>query len=189
MDINDILKNVPIDDIAEKFGVSKDAATEAVKEGGAVLLGGLSKQAETDEGSSAIEQALAKHEGFAGASKVDDIDQADGEKIVNHVLGNEKQNVASTLAKSEKSGGIDFAKLLPMLAPIVMGLIANNKKSSGGGLGDVIGGLLGGGNEGGGLGDVLGGLGGLFGGGNSTDNNNGGGGLGDLLGGLFGGKK
>ncbi|REJ07387.1 DUF937 domain-containing protein [Microbacterium bovistercoris] len=196
MDINDILKQVPIDDIAQKFGVSPDVAAQAVKEGGAALLGGLAKNAETDEGSAAIEKALSRHEGFSGASSVDDVDQADGEKIVKHVFGEKETDVAQALNASEKTaGGIDFGKLLPVLAPIVLGLIANANKGKaaggGGGIGDVIGGLLGGGEggaqQGGGLGDILGNLGGLLGGG--SQGGSAGGGLGDILGGLFGGKK
>ncbi|MDR6866558.1 hypothetical protein J2Y69_001151 [Microbacterium resistens] len=206
MDLDEILKQVPIDDIAEKFGVSRDVAQQAVQEGGAALLGGLAKNAETSEGSAAIEQALSKHGGFSGVASVDDVDQADGEKIVTHVFGGNSANVAETLTNEPKTAGIDFGKLLPILAPIVMGIVANLGKGkaapadggtaggdaeSGGGIGDLIGGLFGGGNGGsggGGLGDVLGGLGGLLGGSNAGG---GGGGIdiGGLLGGLFGGKK
>lgn len=197
MDLDEILRQVPIDDIAEKFGVSQDVARQAVQEGGAVLLGGLAKNAQTAEGASAIEKALNRHDGFSGVSKVDDVDQTDGGKIVGHVLGDKKQEVADSLTASEKTaGGIDFGKLLPILAPIIMGLIANaNKGKGGGGIGDILGGLLGGGQQGGGqqggsaggLGDILGGLGGLLGGGSNSGGH--GGGLGDILGGLFGGRK
>lgn len=194
MALDDILTQVPIDDIAAKLGVSPEVAKSAVEQGGAVLLGGLAKNASSTEGSAAIENALKRHEGKAGAAKVDDIDQADGEKIVTHILGADEKKVTQKLTESKETAGIDFGKLLPILAPIVMGLIANANKSknpkadageaqSGGGIGDVIGGLLGGGgSSGGGIGDVLGGL---LGGGKSS----GGGGIGDLLGGLFGGKK
>ena len=175
MALDDILAQVPIDDIAAKLGVSPDVAKTAVEQGGAVLLGGLAKNASTPEGSSAIEDALKRHEGTAGAAKVDDIDQADGGKIVSHILGDDKEKVTQKLTESKDTAGIDFGKLLPILAPIVMGLIANANKgkspssgsaeapSGGGGIGDVIGGLLGGGNSssgssGGGIGDILGGL-------------------------------
>jgi hypothetical protein len=63
---------------------------------------------------------------------------------------------------------------------------AADAESPGGGIGDVLGGLLSGGGSGGsggGLGDLLGGLLGGSGSGGS------GGGLGDLLGGLLGGGK
>lgn len=200
MDFDEILKQVPVADIAERFGVSPDVARQAVQEGGAVLLGGLAKNAETPEGSSAIGDALNRHEGFNGASQVDDVDQTDGDKILGHIFGDKKGEVTENLTKSEKTaGGIDFGKLLPILAPIIMGLIANaNKGKGGGGLGDILGGLFGGGSSstesaapsgGGGLGDILGGLGGLFGGGASGSGSASGGGLRDILGGLFGGKK
>jgi len=212
MNLDDILKQVPVGDIAEKFGVSQDVARQAVQEGGAVLLGGLAENARTPEGSSAIEQALNRHGGFSGASKVDDVDQADGDKIVKHVFGDKKGEVVESLTQSEKTaGGIDFGKLLPILAPIIMGVIANAKGSSGsggGGLGGILGGLLGGPStgsgtgsdggpstgsgtqaSGGGLGDILGGLGGLLGGGSTSGTQGGGNVIGDILGGLFGNKK
>lgn len=193
MALDDILKQVPIDDIAAKLGVSPAEASKAVEQGGAVLLSGLAKNAQTAEGSTAIQNALKRHEGKPGVSKVDDIDQTDGGKIVQHVLGSDAGDVAAKLNASEKTPGIDFGKLLPILAPILMGLIANATKSkadsgasgeTGGGLGDIIGGLLGGGDSsgGGGIRDILGGI---LGGGSSSS----GGGIGDLLGGLFGGKK
>lgn len=197
MALDDILRQVPVDDIAAKLGVSRDEAKVAIEQGGAVLLGGLAKNAETAEGSAAIQKALRKHEGATGAAKVDDVDQADGGKIVAHILGGNEKEVTSKLTESKATPGIDFGKLLPILAPIVMGLIANANKDkkadagapeSGGGIGDIIGGLLGGGSGsggagGGGIGDVLGGL---LGGGSGSS---GGGGIGDLLGGLFGGRK
>jgi len=198
MALDDILKQVPIDDIAKQLGVSPDVAKTAVEQGGAVLLGGLAKNASTDEGSAAIQKALKKHEGTGGAASIKDIDQADGDKIVTHILGaEEKEKVTEKLTQSDKTAGIDFGKLLPILAPIVMGLIANAGKGKsgsastesqgGGGIGDIIGGLLGGGNGnsgGGGVGDIIGGL--LGGGSKSGD---GGIDLGSIVGGLFGGKK
>lgn len=198
MALDDILKQVPIDDIAKHLGVSPDVAKTAVEQGGAVLLGGLAKNASTDEGSAAIQKALKKHEGTGGAASIKDIDQADGDKIVTHILGaEEKKKVTEKLTQSDKTAGIDFGKLLPILAPIVMGLIANAGKGKsgsastesqgGGGIGDIIGGLLGGGNGnsgGGGVGDIIGGL---LGGGNKSGD--GGIDLGSIVGGLFGGKK
>jgi hypothetical protein len=200
MALDDILSQVPIDDIAKKLGVSHDVAKEAVAQGGAVLLGGLAKNASTDEGSSAIENALKRHEGSANVTSVDEVDEEDGGKIVSHILGSEKQDVTEKLTKSDKTAGIDFGKLLPILAPIIMGLIANATKgkssdagSGGGGIGDIIGGILGGGSggsssssggsAGGGIGDILGGL---LGGGSGSGS---GGGLGDIIGGLLGGKR
>ncbi len=202
MAIDDILKAIPVDEVAQKLGVSPDVARQAIEEGGAALLGGIASNAQSAEGSAAIQKALGKHEGFGGKASVQDIDEADGEKIVKHVFGEKAGAVTESLNSSAKTaGGFDFGKLLPMLAPIVMGLIANGMKgksaepaaqeSGGGGLGDVIGGLLGGGSGGssgggGGIGDILGGL---LGGGTGSGGGGGGIDLGGIIGGLFGGKK
>lgn len=173
--LDDILKTLPIDQIAAKLGVDADTARAAVTQGGGAILSGLHKNAETPEGASAIEAALGKHAGAPDAVDVDAVDTADGEKILGHVFGGQQQQVAQTLTDSPQTAGIDFGKLLPMLAPIVMGLLAKNTSGAsgaGGGIGGLIGGLFGGGQQSG----------------SSTGASAGGFDLGGLLGGLFGGK-
>lgn len=177
----DILGMLPIDDIAKKLGVDPSTAAQAVKEGGATILGGLQKNASTADGAAAIEAALQKHSG-AGAQTIDEVDTEDGNKILGHIFGGDKQVVEQKLTEDKQTAGIDFGKLLPMLAPIIMGMLAKGNAGgaqttqaggSGGGIGDLLGGLLGGLGGGGGqastgggldLGGILGGLGGLFGG-------------------------
>ncbi|WP_426323378.1 DUF937 domain-containing protein [Microbacterium sp. E-13] len=173
--IDDILKSVPVDEIAQRLGVDPAVAAKAVEEGGATILSGLQSNARTPDGAASIEKALGKHAGGPPTS-VDQIDTAEGEKILGHIFGGQKQAVAQKLTDEPQTAGIDFAKLLPLLAPIVMGLLAKNQQgatspatpgSSGGGIGDLIGGLLGGGSGPGSAGgiDIGGLLGGLFGGG------------------------
>lgn len=172
--LDDILKMLPIDKIAAQLGVDTGTAQAAVEQGGGAILSGLQKNAETPEGASAIEAALSKHAGVGEAVDVDAVDTADGEKILGHIFGAQEQEVARSLTDAPQTAGIDFGKLLPMLAPIVMGLLAKNTSGgnasaggAGGGIGDVIGGLLGGGGQQGGSGggfDIGGLLGGLLGG-------------------------
>lgn len=98
--------------------------------------------------------------------------------MLDSVLGGMLGNSAEPGATSGRS------KLMMALLPVVLGMLMSNRSQAtggGGGLGDILGGLLPGqGNQqatgGGGLGDVLGSM---LGGG--------GGGLGGLLGGLLGG--
>jgi hypothetical protein len=178
--LDDILSAVPIDDIAKQLGVAPDEARRAVEEGGATILTGLQRNAQTPEGAAALEKALGKHGGEVTGGRVDlnALDTADGEKILSHVFGGQERAVAQKLTNEPQTAGIDFGKLLPILAPIVMGLIANSQKNkapqtqqqSGGGIGDLIGGLLGGGSTGG-----AGPAGGID--------------IGGLLGGLLGGRK
>lgn len=197
MNLDDILKNIPVSDIAQKLGVDEQTAEAAVKQAVPALLGGMTANAQSTEGAKKLESALSQHQPASPKIDLNAVDTKDGEKIVGHVFGEKKDDVVAALGAQADGNGMGdlIGKLLPMLAPIVMGLIANGMtkdngtataESSGGGIGDLLGGLLGGGNgnSGGGLGDLLGGL---LGGGNSG--NSSGGGLGDLLGGLLGGNK
>jgi len=173
--MDDILKALPIDDIASRLGVDPGQARQAVEEGGATILSGLQRNAQTPDGAAAIEKALGKHGGEVAGGRVDlnALDTADGEKILGHIFDGQEQAVAQKLTQEPKTAGIDFGKLLPILAPIIMGVIANQQKdkaptqdagSEGGGLGGLIGGLLGGGGSGSSGIDIGGLLGGLLGG-------------------------
>lgn len=167
--IDAILKALPIDQIAAQLGVDPATATKAIEEGGSTILTGLQRNASTPDGAAAIERALGKHAGLGDAVDVGAVNTADGEKILGHIFGGQESAVAQKLTSEPGTAGIDFGKLLPLLAPVIMGLLAKNQSAapaggeSSGGIGDLIGGLLGGGGSGGGL-DLGGLLGGLLGG-------------------------
>ncbi|MBN9612989.1 MAG: DUF937 domain-containing protein [Actinobacteria bacterium] len=193
--IDELLKQIPIGDIAEKFGVDEATANAAVQHALRGLLGGMAVKASSGEGAGKLEKALEKHTGSEAKHSLSAVDTADGEKIVNHVLGDKQNDVVRALGDNSGNSGIAdlIHKLLPILAPLIMQFLANSMSgqksgssdsgAQGGGIGDLLGGLLGGGqSSGGGLGDLLGGL--LGGGGGKSS----GGGLGDLLGGILGGK-
>lgn len=185
--LDDILKALPIDEIASKLGVEPNEARKAIEEGGATILSGLQANAKTPDGAAAIEKALGKHGAEVSGGSVDlsAVDTADGQKILGHIFGGQEHEVAKKLTDEPQTAGIDFGKLLPMLAPIVMGLVANAQKgkvttadaaapegAGGFDVGGLIGGLLGGGAGSAGAGHSAGGI-----------------DIGGLLGGLLGGKK
>lgn len=200
VNLDDLMQQIPLGDLAQRFGVDESTMGAAVQQALPGLLGGMAVNAQDAEGAGKLEAALGKHAPASGTIDLNAIDEEDGGKIVNHVLGDKQGEVAQALGAN--SGDSTIAKLipvlLPLLAPIVMQFLSGafSKQQSGsdsastsGGIGDLLGGLLGGGSgsqqSGGGLGDLLGGL--L--GGGSGSGQSAGGGLGDLLGGLFGGKK
>lgn len=137
--------------------------------------------------------AVAEHDPglIEGGVDLGQVDSDDGAKIVRNVFGDNEDQIVNTLGGlGDGKGGLDsglLRKALRILAPLVLAFLAKSfggrgqgAQGGGGGLGDILGGLLGGGSGGGGgLGDILGGI---VGGG-------GGGGLGDVLGGLLGGGK
>ncbi|PPF33605.1 DUF937 domain-containing protein [Pseudoclavibacter sp. AY1H1] len=207
-DITELLALIPVDDIAGKLGVDKQTAQHGIQAALPTLIGGLQANAADPAGAASLEHALAKKDTTLvdGRVSLADIDTNDGQKIVDNVFGSNTDQVAAALgsAPGGQTSGL-VQKLLPILAPIVLAWLAKKflggqqgasitaGASSGGGLEDLLGGILGGGSAsgskaggatgGGGLGDILGGM--LGGSGSTT----GGGGLGDILGGLLGGGK
>jgi len=201
--VDEILAQVPLGDLAARLGVDESTAELAARQALPALLGGIQANADDPAGAASLAGAVQQHDEklIDGGVDLGQVDTADGDKIVSHVFGAQRETVVNQLggigALGAPGGGVVpgaqaafggqdgsglIAKLLPILAPIVMSYLA--KKLSGGSQGS--GGLPGaGGGAGGGLGDLLGGI--LGGGVGQQGGGVLGGGLGDLLGGLLGG--
>lgn len=180
--LDDLLKQIPIGDIAKQVGVDNATASAAIAQILPTLVGGMASNAQDEKGAESLTKALSAHKGKLDSRKmVKNIDKADGDKIVNHVFGSKKDDVVKAVSGTKGIGSDIIAQILPIVAPIALAWIANqffggdketttskSKKkapaeSSAGGIGDLLGGLLGGSS--GGSGDLLGGLiGGLLGG-------------------------
>ena len=164
-ELDGLIDMIPIGDIARKLGISEKEASAAVRTALPSIVAGLSANASSGDGATKLEKTLGKH--TTRTTNVADVDEEDGKKIVNHVFGAKKEAVESAAAgKADVSKDI-IAKILPIVAPIVLAWLAQKvfggKKGSApadsadsGGIGGVLGGLLGG--DSGGLGDLLGGL-------------------------------
>lgn len=125
---DDLLSQVPITQIAGRLGIDQRTATTAVQTTLPTLLGGLQSNALRPEGAAALAGALADHgklvEG-AGAVDLDRIDTVEGAKIVDKVFGAEKPIVITALGETDGTGGNEtIARLMPMLAPIVLAYLA-----------------------------------------------------------------
>ena len=168
--IDDLVAQLPMGQLAAQLGVSEEEAEQAVRQALPALVGGMAANAQDPGGAASLRTALDQHTGDDpdGGVDLDKVDTADGEKIVGHVFGDNQGAVVNQLG-GLGGGSSLFSKLLPLLAPLVMGFLAKNvlggggdkdggDDDAGGGLGDLLGGLLGGGGGGGGIGDLLGGL-------------------------------
>ncbi|MGH8775312.1 MAG: DUF937 domain-containing protein [Jiangellaceae bacterium] len=185
-DLNDLLSQIPMDQLARQLGVDERTAEQATRQALPALLGGMQANAQDAAGAASLGRAVGNHDGSLLDGGVDfgQVDTEDGDKIVKNVFGENRDQVVNKLAGGGGEGGSNLiGKLLPMLAPVVMAFLAKQFSQGGstatasasggggaGGLGGLLGGLLGGGQGGG----QAGGL---------------GGGIGDLLGGLLGGGK
>ncbi|WP_346926049.1 DUF937 domain-containing protein [uncultured Arthrobacter sp.] len=185
-ELQDILRQIPVDQIAGLLGTDRQTAQTAVEAAVPTLLAGMQNNAQGSDGAASLESALSQHQDglLEGGVDVSQVDTADGEKIVGHVFGGQQDQVASQLAGTSQLGGVGgdlMKKLLPILAPIVMSYLAN-KVLGGRGQSSEAGGSGGAGGI-----DLGGILGGILGGGAAAGGAGGMGGLGDLLGGLLGG--
>src|ERR671913_414320 len=192
---DEILANIPLTQLAAQLGVDEATAEAATRQAIPALLGGLQANAQDPAGAASLAGAPATPPSPLGEGGVtlDEVDTADGEKIVGNIFGPNTTQVAQTLSNNvgQQSGLIQ--RLLPILAPIVLAYISrrltSGRQGSGG---DLLGSILGGGQGGrGGSGNVLADvLGGMLGGGAGPTGAGQGGGSGsilDMLGGLLGG--
>jgi hypothetical protein len=206
--LDELFNEIPVQDIASKLGVPEDEVNTAIRTLVPALVGGLQHNVAADDiDSSKLEAAVTNQAASGlldGGVSVDQVDQKEGDQIVAHIFGgNDSNQVASALAGGGLANSGLLKQLLPILAPIVLAYIgkqltkggsaaapantqAQAAPAGGGGLGEILGSILGGGASGGAaagnnpLGSILGSV---LGGGQ------GGGGLAEILGGLLGGKK
>ncbi|MCX8533773.1 DUF937 domain-containing protein [Chryseobacterium luquanense] len=219
MSLIDLLTGNTGNQVAEqaenKFGISKNQIIALLAVATPLVISYLRNKSQDAKEAEALNNALDKdHDG----SILDDTSQLDnrqdeGGSILSHVFGNQKNNVENQLSQNTGISIDKIGPILAMLAPVIMGYIGKEKQQNNvgaGGLGDLLGGILGGAQSQAQqqqsnplndiLGSVLGGgqsqssgnplndiLGSVLGGGQQKQQQ-GGGGLGDLLGGLFGGK-
>jgi hypothetical protein len=173
------------DQIGARIGADPAQTQQAISAALPALLAGLQQQAAPGSGlQQAIEQdhdgrILDDLSGYINGTANLDSRTTDGEGILEHVLGDRQPRVQQALSSKTGLSSSTIAQLLPLLAPIVMGMLGRQARSGStgstgsGGLGDlgsILGGLLGGSSSGSGTSGTSGGL-------------------DDLLGGILGGKQ
>ena len=205
-DYTELLASLPIDDIARRLGTDPETARQASAAAIPALLGGLQANASDPAGKASLVGALGQHDPslVQGGVNLEEVDVADGQKVVRNVFGPSSDDVATRLGASQGVGSDLFAKLLPILAPIVLSYLTNKvlgragqaptQQSSGGVLGDLLGSILGGGRStptqapsGSGGVDITDILGDVLGGGQSSQRQGTSPGVEDLLGSVLGG--
>lgn len=154
-DLNALLQSLPIDQIAAQLGEDPADVQSAAAQALPRLVGGLQHNAQELDGAESLASALGQHDSslIEGGINVDDVDTEDGQKIAQHIFGNDPQQLSGTADSLVK-------KLIPILAPIVMAWLvkqvqnraggalgqahdAQDETQNQGGLGGVLGDLLG----------------------------------------------
>jgi hypothetical protein len=194
--LDDLLNQIPVADLANKLGADPSEVQQAVQTLVPTLLGTMHENVASDDIDSTHLESAAVATGESdlldGGVNVDQLDENQGNQMVASLFGgNDTDQVASALSGAGAPGGDLIRRLLPMLAPIVLAYVgrqfsqrnagagaAQAQAGQGGGMGDLLGSILGGGGAAG-AGNPLGSiLGSVLGGGQ-------GGALGNILGGLL----
>ena len=200
-EIDEILSQVPMDQVAAALGVDQSEAEAATRTAIPALLGGMQANAADPAGAASLMSAVEQHDPSVLGSGLDQIDTQDGERIVQNVFGEQTPDVMARLGGATPGPGSSLIqKLLPIIAPIVMAYLAKKLQGAAGSTSAAatddpmggLGGMLpqgavppGGAGSSGGLGDVLGSV--LGGGASGGAAGSQGGGIGDILGQVLGG--
>ena len=120
-----------------------------------VLMKAMERNAATPQGAEGLMGALSKHDGgildnlgdlFSGGVNKEVVD--DGGKILGHILGSKQQGVQQVIGQKAGMDTGAVADILKTAAPILMGVLGKQSRQNGisnaGGLGDLLGGMLGG---------------------------------------------
>ena len=131
--------------ISQKLNTDQQTTGSAISAALPVLLGALASNAASSNGASALNNALAQHDGSA----LDDVEGAVqqgqnglGDRILSHVLGNRQPAVTNGIGSATGLDASKVASLLAMLAPIVMGALGKAQRNGGldaGGLASMLG--------------------------------------------------
>ncbi len=152
-----------VDQISQNVGAEQSAVNTAIQAALPMILGGLANNAATPQGAESLNTALEQdHDGsilgnlgglggmIFGGQEAAPPRQADAGGILGHILGGNQAPVVQEVSNQSGLGGGQVAQILMMLAPIVMGYIGRQKQQQGvgaDGLGGLLGGLLGGGQQ------------------------------------------
>ena len=185
-DLRSQLSGETVSNISRRIGADPQQTKTAIDGAIPMLLAALGQEAADPERRAGLQQAIEEdHDG----SVVDDLPAylngqlsgkaTNGQGIVNHVLGERQQPAAQALAGKSGLDMSTIMSLLPLLAPIVMGMLGKKERTGGlspdnladalvgdtqraandsPDIGDLLGSVLGGGSSGqaGGIDDLLG---------------------------------
>ncbi len=127
-----------VSQIAGAIGADPGSTQTAVSAALPALLTALNRQTNTVSGARGLATALDRdHDGslldqlggFLGGQVQGK--QADGGGILGHILGGQRQQVEQGVAKASGLNMQQVARLLPILAPIVMAALGKRKRQSG----------------------------------------------------------
>ena len=155
MDLTSILLQSMLNDssvksLSKKTGASKDEVSSVLTAALPLLLKGAGQQAEDEETAESFADALDQHAESDTEDMdvfMDNVDMADGAKILAHLLGAETESTTKKVSKKSGTSKDNTAQILTAAAPLLMSVLGqenkkSSKKSSKKASGDLVGALL-----------------------------------------------
>lgn len=110
-----------VNSVSKKTGASSSLVSKLMIMAIPLLLKYLTKNASSREGQQSLLSALTQHKNTNTiADQIKDADEVDGGKIIGHILGNDKDNVVSSLAKETGLSASQVSSVLSSIAPSLM---------------------------------------------------------------------
>ena len=134
--------------MSQQLGTDEDTTAKAISMALPMLVGGLARNAGTAAGAQSLEQALDEdHDGslldnvsalFGGQGAGSMSPKAlNGAGILGHILGGQRAPVEQGVGRAAGLNSQQTARLLMMLAPLVMAYLSRRKQAQGAGAGGV----------------------------------------------------
>ena len=129
-----LLQGQDLGQLAEQVGGNEGQVKNGVMAALPAMLTALSKNTGTEKGAQELNNALeTKHDGSILnnlSGYLSNPDLKDGAGILNHLFGNQTSNVANAVSQSSGLDTNGSMKMLQMLAPILMGMLGQQKKQN-----------------------------------------------------------
>ena len=129
-----LLQGQDLGQLAEQVGGNEGQVKNGVMAALPAMLTALSKNTGTEKGAQELNNALeTKHDGSILnnlSGYLSNPDLKDGAGILNHLFGSQTSNVANAVSQSSGLDSNGSMKMLQMLAPILMGMLGQQKKQN-----------------------------------------------------------
>ena len=129
-----LLQGRDLGQLAEQVGGNEGQVKNGVMAALPAMLTALSKNTGTEKGAQELNNALeTKHDGSILnnlSGYLSNPDLKDGAGILNHLFGSQTSNVANAVSQSSGLDTNGSMKMLQMLAPVLMGMLGQQKKQN-----------------------------------------------------------
>ena len=127
--VKSLTSNSSLGALAGKVGVDADQIEKAISSAVPSLIGSMTKNASTTAGAKSLMGALSQHEDDRDvSSQLKDADEEDGGKIIGKIMGDDKDDFISSIAKKAGINVGQSNQILSSIAPSLLSTISSAAK-------------------------------------------------------------